>query len=106
MGNIRSRFSLGVCVLAASLALAAGVAAPARPAFNLNGTWSATFHCQGTGHGKLVVTNWNARSGTLTQKLTFARQTERGTATESGTTVTVNSSNLKAVIGRVGSVSK
>lgn len=94
-----------VVIVSALMANAAGAAAPA---FNLDGKWSPTFHCGQASRttGKLVVSKWNASTGKLNEKLTFGKKSEKGTATESGSTVTVNSSNVAAVIGRVGHVVK
>jgi hypothetical protein len=95
-----------VVAAVALFAAMAGAASAAAPAFNLDGKWSVTFHCGKASRttGRLVVSKWNAGSGKLNEKLTFGKKSEKGTATESGSTVTVNSSNIASVTGRVGHV--
>lgn len=87
--------------------LSVGVASAAAPAYDLDGTWSATIHCKITAStGKLVISKWNPQTGDFHGRWTIGHRSLRGTATESGTTVKVTSSNVAAVIGRTGSVAK
>lgn len=66
-----------------------------------------TIHCKVTvPGGKLVVSKWSSSTGKFKEKVKIGGRAQKGTATESGTTVTVNSSNVAAITGRVGSVSK
>src|SRR5436305_15127874 len=105
VSSVGRRCRVAVAAFAA-FAAATGVAGAAAPTYNLNGTWSMTLHCKVTIPSTLIVTHWKSSTGTLKQNVIIGRRAEKGTATESGNTVTDNSSNRRASIDYTRTITK